>query len=85
MSCIGILISAAITSSAINQVEDFYRECGLEHDDTDYDNYRGAAGWMMSVGSAAIIFNIAMTILRILYLKSVVNVFFKSYALIVSA
>ena len=89
MSCIGVLISAAVTLPAIDRVEDFYDKHHLEYvkhgfEYEDADSYRGAAGWLVFVGSSAIPYNILLIIFRALYLKSVLKPYFIFYALIVS-
>ena len=89
MSCIGVLISAAIALPAIDQVENFYEKHRLESvkhgfDYKDADSYRGAAGWLVFASAAAIPYNILMIIFRILYLKSILKPYFIIFALIVS-
>lgn len=89
VSCIGVLISAAVALPAIDQVEKFYVEHHFEYvkhgfDYEDADSYRGAAGWLVFVGSAAIPYNILMVIFRILYFKSILKTYFILFALIVS-
>ena len=81
--CTGVLIAAAIAVSAINEVADLYVEQGNEYDNAS--SYRGAAGWLVFVGSAALIFHAVMIAIQILYFKCSTNKHFKHYMLIVSS
>ena len=77
---LGVLIAASVAISAINEVEDFLGD----YYDYDADSYRGAAGWLIFVACAAIIYHIATIIVRILYMASVIEKYHQTYALIVS-
>ena len=79
---LGVLISASITLSAINEVEDSLNGDGLEYENVE--SYRGAAGWLVFVASAAIIFHIVMIIVLVLYLTSVIEMHHGIYGVIVS-
>ena len=81
--CLGVLISASIALSAINEVEDSLNAAGLEYEDVG--SYRGAAGWLVSVASGAILFHIVSIIIRIFYLTSYIEKHHGLYGAIVSA
>ena len=80
---LGVLIAASVAISAINEVEDSLGFLG-DYYDYDADSYRGAAGWLIFVACAAIIYHIATIIVRILYMTSVIEKHHQTYALIVS-
>ena len=80
--CTGVLIAAAIALSAINEVDDIANERSGEYEDAD--SYRGAAGWLVFVGCAAIVFDVVMISIQILYFKCTVKKYFTQYSIIVS-
>ena len=80
--CTGVLIAAAIAVSAINEVDELYMEQGIEYDNAS--SYRGAAGWLVFVGCAVLIFHAVMLAIQILYFKCSTNKHLKRYLLIVS-
>ena len=80
---IGVLISASVAISAINQVEDFLNSIDSEYEDAE--SYRRAAGWLIFVAAGAILCHIVMITVRILYITSVIEKHLKLYGLIVSA
>ena len=82
MFCTGVLIAATIALSAINEVDDIANERSGEYEDAD--SYRGAAGWLVFVGSAAIVFDVVMISIQILYFKCTVKKYFTQYSIIVS-
>ena len=85
MFSLGILISAAVAVSAINEVEDFFGPAASDFYGFDADSYRGAAGWLIFVASTALLYHIAMIIVRCLYIKSVIEKHLTVYGVIVSA
>ena len=80
---IGVLISASVAVSAINQVEDFLNSIDSEYEDAE--SYRRAAGWLIFVAAGAILCHIVMITVCILYITSVIEKHLKLYGLIVSA
>ena len=50
----------------------------------DANSYRGAAGWLVFLGCAALIFHAAMISVQILYFKCSKKEHFKKYQFIVS-
>ena len=80
---LGALIPASIAIPAIKQVGDFLNSIGNEYEDAD--SYRGAAGWLIFVASAAMLCHIAMFIVRSLYMGSVIERHLRIYGVIVSA
>ena len=82
MFCTGVLIAAAIAVSAINEVDDIANERGGEYEGAD--RYRGAAGWLVFVGCAAIVFHVVMINIQILYFKCTVKKCLTQYSIIVS-
>ena len=85
MFSLGVLISAAVAVSAINEVEDFFGPAASDFYGFDADSYRGAAGWLIFVASTALLYHIAMIIVRCLYIKSVIEKHLTTYGVIVSA
>ena len=83
MFSLGVLIAASVAVSAINQVEEFYNSFNLEYENAE--SYRGAAGWLIFVACASLIYHIAMIIVRILYMTSTIEKHLKIYTLIVSS
>ena len=82
MTSTGVLIAAAVAVSAINEVDDIARERGGEYENAG--SYRGAAGWLVFVGCAAIIFHVIMISIQILYFKCTIKKHFSQFAIIVS-
>ena len=83
MFCIGVLIAAIIALSAINEVDDILNERGGgEYEDAD--SYRGAAGWLVFVGCAAIVFHVVMISIQIFYFKCTAKKYLTQYTMIVS-
>ena len=80
--CLGVLISASVALSAINEVEDSLNVAGLEYEDVG--SYRGAVGWLVSVASGAILFHIVSIIIRIFYLTSYIEKHHGIYGAIIS-
>ena len=60
-----MLIAAAVAISAIDDLDDFAHQYDSEF--RHADSYRGAAGWLLFVGIAAVIYHGIMIIIRILY------------------
>ena len=82
------MISASVAVSAINEVEDFFDSVSPYAADVygfDADSYRGAAGWLIFVASTALLYHIAMIIVRCLYINSVIEKHLTIYGVIVSA
>ena len=79
---IALLVTSGIALTTITSFEDAAIEDGMGYEEAD--SYRGAAGWVLFVGSAAILFHVSMIIVRILYLASVVEKYIKPYGAIVS-
>ena len=85
---LGVLISASVSVSAINEVEDFFDSISPDAADVygfDADSNRGAVGWLIFVASTALLYHIAMIIVRCLYMYSVIEKHLTMYGLIVSA
>ena len=82
MTSTGVLIAAAIAVSAINEVDDLANERGGEYENAG--SYRGAAGWLVFVGCAAITFHVVMINIQILYFKCTVKEHFTQFAITVS-
>ena len=82
MLCIGVIIPALVFVDAINEVEGYLDLLDIEY--IHADRYRVAAWRLISVGSAAILFHIAMIIVHILYIASVIEKHLRTYGLIVS-
>ena len=82
--------AAAAAVSAVNDVDDYFYEEYDDYDDYFYeeyehaDRYRGAAGWLVLVGIAAIIYHIVMIIIRILYFAAKSGHTFGGYSFTVS-
>ena len=81
---LGVLIAASVAVSAINEVEDFFGPFASEFG-FEADSYRGAAGWLIFVASTALLYHIAMIIVRCLYIASVIEKHLTIYGVIVSA
>ena len=82
MLLVPLLIAASLTLFAVNNLED-----EADERDREYDNahsYRGAAGWLVFLAVAAIVFHSVMIFIRILYLSSSIENYFSGYAFIVS-
>ena len=77
---LGVLIAASVAISAINELEAFDE---VNHD-FNAESYRAAAGWLILVASAAIIYHIAMIIVRMIHMTSSFRKQFKIYILTVS-
>ena len=73
---------AVISLPAIDEVEGTANEYGIEYEDTA--SYRGAAGCLVFVASAAILYHVLAIIIRILYISSVVEKYFTLYVYTVS-
>ena len=80
--CIAILVAAAVASSAIDEVEDYFNDYNSEYEHAD--SYRKAARWLLLVAIMGIIFNPLMIFSRYLYLKSYVKSSFSAYAYLVN-
>lgn len=70
--CLGMAIAAAVAISAVNDLDDVAHELGGEF--RHADSYRGAAGWVLFVGIAAIIYHGIMIFIRALYFTSNINI-----------
>ena len=85
---IGLLVTAAIGLRAIGPVEDATNEHGIDFEDAD--SYRGAAGWLVFVGSAVTLYHVITIItivVSLIYCRSAfkTRMYIKSlYAIIVS-
>ena len=79
----GVLIPASVAIPAINEVEDFLGPFASDIG-FDADSYRGAAGWLIFVASTALLYHIAMIIVRILYMASVIDKYLTTYGVVVS-
>ena len=82
MTSTGVLIAAAIAVSAINELDDMATEQGGEYENAG--SYRGAAGWLVFIGCAAIIFHVIMISIQILYFKCTIKQHFSQFAITVS-
>ena len=83
---LGVLIAASFDISAINEVEDLI-DLYISASDVnifDADSYRGAAGWLIFAASIALLYHIAMIIVRCLYINSVIEKHLTIYGVIVS-
>ena len=65
------MIAASIAIAAINEVAEFYNENGAEYENAG--SYRAAAGWLIFVASAAIIFHVIAVIILVLYMYAIVK------------
>ena len=74
-----MLIAASITLDAISKLES---SSTFQYEDTG--SYKGAAGWLLFLGVAAIIYHAAMIFIRVLYFMSTIINYFTAYAFIVS-
>ena len=77
-----MLVPATITLPAVDKVEDAAIDRSIEYKHSM--GYRMAAGGLVCVGSAAIVFHVLVIIIRVLYLNSVIKKHFKSYVYLVS-
>lgn len=75
------MICAAITQSAINDVDNYQKDRNREY--RDAGKYRSAAGWLIFVGVMGMLIESAIIIVRILNL-SLVKTYFTIFAFIVS-
>ena len=71
------LSAAAVAVSAVNDIEDFGY---FEH----ADSYRGAAGWLVFVGLAAVIYHAIMIFIRIIYFAANTGRSFAGFSFTVS-
>ena len=86
------MVAAVNTIQSVNEVEDFLNdfespEYSAIKDPGEYEgagSYRGAAGWLVFVSSAAILFHIVMSIVRMIYIISAVKKHFRLFAFSVS-
>ena len=82
---IGLLVTAVIGLTAIGPFEDIANERGIDFEDAD--SYRGAAGWLVFLGSAVTLYHIVMIIISVVHLvyyRSALKKYIKSrYAIIV--
>ena len=65
------MIAASIAVTAINEVAELYNENGAEYENSG--SYRAAAGWLIFVASAAIIFHVIAIIIIVLYMSATVK------------
>ena len=80
--CLAMLIAAAVAISAIDDLDDFAQQYGDEF--RHADSYRGAAGWLLFVGIAAVIYHGIMIIIRILFFTANIGHSFSGYSITVS-
>ena len=73
--CLAILIATSVTLSNLNEIGRYQ----------DVGKYRGAAGWLLFVAIAAIIFHGVMICIRILYVTSKIEKNYSGYAFTVSS
>ena len=66
----------------MDNLEDDAEERGQEYEDARSN--RGAAGWLVFLAVAAIVFHGVMIFIRTLYLSSTIENYFSGYAFIVS-
>ena len=83
MFSFAVLFSASIAIPAINEVEEVFDSVGVDHG-FDADSYRGAAGWLIFVAFTALVYHIAMIIVRCLYMASVIEKYLTKYGVVVS-
>ena len=76
------MIAASIAVAAINEVAEFYNENGAEYENAG--SYRAAAGWLIFVASAAIIFHVIAVIIFVLYMYAIVKKHIKLFTAVVS-
>ena len=77
--CLGISIAAALALSAVNDLDDLF---GDEYKHAD--SIRAAAGWLLFVGIAAIIYHAIMIFIRAIYFSSNVSQGFAGFSFTVS-
>jgi len=80
--CLALLIAAAVTLSAVDKLEDAASEQNEEYENAD--SYKGAAGWLVFLAVASMIFHGIMIFIRILYFNSSIENYFSAYAFMVS-
>ena len=68
--------------SAVNDLDDVAHDYGGEF--RHADRYRGAAGWLLFVGIAAIIYHGIMVFIRAMYFSSNISQGFAGYSFTVS-
>ena len=76
------MIAASFVVTAINEVAEFYNENGAEYENAG--SYRAAAGWLIFVTSAAIIYHFIAVIILVLYISSTVKQRIKLFTVLVS-
>ena len=76
------MIAASVAVTAINEVEEFYNENGAEYENVG--SYRAAAGWLIFVASAAIIFHVIAVYILVLYMSSIMEKHIKLLTAVVS-
>ena len=76
------MIAASIAVTAINDLAEFYNENGAEYENAG--SYRAAAGWLIFVASAAIIFHVIAVIILVLYMSATVKKNIKLFTAVVS-
>ena len=77
-----MLSAASVTISAVNDIDDYINSFGGEFDHAD--SYRGAAGWLLFVGLAAVIYHGITIIFRIVYFTAKIGHTFAGYSFAVS-
>ena len=65
------------------KLKNFFDSIGVDFG-FDAESYRGAAGWLIFVASTALLYHIAMIIVRILYMASVIDKYLTTYGVVVS-
>ena len=81
-----MLVSAAVSVTAVNDVDNFYNDYVTSDEEYDDANsYRGASGWLLSISSLAISFHSFMMFAHLVfyYIPSKKSVF-KTYAVVVT-
>ena len=73
---------AAIILPAASKVQDTANEYGVEYENAA--SYRRAAGCLVFIGAAAILFHVCAIVVRILYISSVMEKRFNLYVYTVS-
>ena len=80
--CFGILVASAVAISNINDIFEGAPDGSDAADDRD--KYRGVAGWLLFVGIAGLITQVAMAIIRGLYYGEIVTSQFIIFGITVS-
>ena len=76
--CLVTLSAAAVAVSAVNDIDDYVGD--FKH----ADSYRGAAGWLVFVGLAAVVYHAIMIFIRIIYFAANIGRSFAGFSFTVS-